>query len=60
VKAVVINSKDLDSSCWFIQAFGKSNCKTCQYNNTRKCGANCGNAKLIKESLMQPKSKKVG
>ena len=57
MKSRTINSKDLDASCWLVQFWGRRYCKTCKLNNTKKCGANFGNARLIKNGLMRVKSR---
>jgi len=57
VKIVVINQRDLDSSCWLIQAFGKEYCRNCEYNDTGECGGNTGIAKAIREEKMEVKSR---
>lgn len=49
MKARTINIKDLDTSCWSIQFWGKEYCQTCEYNGTKDCGGNSGNAKKIRE-----------
>jgi len=59
MKVGIISSQDLDTSCWSIQLFGKEYCQKCQYEETRNCGANTGNARLIKEGKMQPKVKEL-
>ncbi len=59
MKIAAINQSDLDSSCWLIQFWGKSYCQGCEYNGTKECGANLGNAKRIKEGKMKVKSRAV-
>lgn len=49
MKAKVINIKDLDTSCWSIQIWGKEYCQICPWNRTKDCGGNSGNAKRIRE-----------
>ncbi len=59
MKQGIIRQKDLDSSCWSIQFWGKEHCRKCEFDKTKQCGGNTGNAKLIKDGLMKPKSKTI-
>ena len=56
MEKATIRQKDLDSSCWSIQFWGKEHCKKCESNQTEECGGNTGNARLIKKGLMEQKS----
>lgn len=60
MKQAIIRQKDLDSSCWSIQFWGKGHCKKCDFNNKKQCGGNTGNARLIKKGLINPKSRNIG
>ncbi len=46
-KAAIMNSKDLDSTCWSVQFWGVNYCKTCELLGTRDCGG----SKEVKEYL---------
>ena len=59
VKERVMNQLDLDSSCWSVQFWGLEACENCEFKNTRRCGGQSGNAKLIREKKMKIKSEAI-
>jgi hypothetical protein len=46
-KVAIMNSKDLDSTCWSVQFWGVVHCKTCEFLGTEECGG----SKEVKEYL---------
>jgi len=37
-RIAIMNSRDLDSTCWSVQFWGVAYCKTCEFLGTRDCG----------------------
>ena len=37
-KVAIMNSKDLDSTCWSVQFWGVAYCRTCEFLGTKDCG----------------------
>lgn len=46
-KVAIMNSKDLDPTCWLVQFWGVNYCKTCEFLETKDCGG----SKEVKEYL---------
>lgn len=54
MKVRIVHSANLSSECWMVQVWGFSHCRTCAYNNTRKCGG-----RIIQNTGINTLGKKV-
>jgi hypothetical protein len=57
-KVAIINSRDLDFTCWSVQFWGVDYCKTCDFLHTEDCGGTKDVKEYLRRHYVQSKDKR--